>query len=48
MKKEYIQKSIKLRKDLVEKIDKEREQQTRNFTQQIEHIIKKYYDIKDE
>ncbi len=44
---EVEQKSLRLPKSLVEKVKEDAEKNHRNFTQQVIHIITKYYEIKD-
>ena len=45
---ELVQKSIRLEKNIVERIEKDSKNEQRNFTQQLTYIIKKYYDLQDE
>ena len=45
--KKLIQKSIKLDEDIVKRIEEDAKNETRNFSRQLEHIIKKYYEIQD-
>lgn len=44
---EVEQKSLRIPKELVDKIQKDAEKNHRNFTQQVIHIITKYYELKD-
>jgi len=44
---EVIQKTIKVPKELLEKILKDAEKDQRDFTKQVIFMIKKYYDIKE-
>lgn len=40
-------KSIRFPKDLKEKVDKSAEKETRTFSAQVIHIIKKYYELQE-
>lgn len=44
---EIKQKSIKIPKELAEKIENDAKKNHRDFTKQIIHIITKYYEIKE-
>ena len=44
-KKENLVKSIRFPKELKEKIDASAEKETRTFSAQVNHIIKKYYEL---
>lgn len=45
---ETKQKSIKLPKELAERIEKDAKENHRDFTKQIIHIITQYYKLQDE
>lgn len=45
--KERIQKSLRLNSDLAERIENDAKKETRSFNTQLEHMIKKYYELKD-
>ncbi len=40
-------KGIRMPKDLIEKIEKSAEKETRTFSAQVIHIIKSYYDMQE-
>ena len=47
-KKENLVKSIRFPKELKEKIDASAEKETRTFSAQVIHIIKKYYELQEQ
>lgn len=47
-KKDNLVKSIRFPKDLKAKIDKSAEKETRTFSAQVIHIIKKYYEMQEQ
>lgn len=47
MKKEVQPTSIKIEKDLLERIKKDAQREGRSITKQIEQMLKKYYEIQD-
>lgn len=47
MKKEILPTSIKLERELLERIKADAEKEGRSVTKQIEQMIKKYYEIKE-
>lgn len=40
-------KGIRMPKELIEKIEKSAEKETRTFSAQVIHIIKKYYELQE-
>lgn len=47
MKEETINKGVRLPKSLIEKIQKSADKETRTFSAQVIHIIKKYYEMQE-
>lgn len=47
-KKDNLVKSIRFPEDLKAKIDKSAEKETRTFSAQVIHIIKKYYEMQEQ
>ena len=48
MKEDYtINKSVRIPESLVKKIEESAKKETRTFSQQLVHIIKKYYEIQE-
>lgn len=47
MKQETEFKGIRMPKELIEKIEKSAEKETRTFSAQVVHIIKKYYEFQE-
>lgn len=48
MKEETEHKGIRLPKSLIEKIQKSADKETRTFSAQVIHIIKKYYEMQED
>lgn len=46
-KKQEAPQSIRFPKDLKEKISKSAEKETRSFSQQVIHIVRKYYELQE-
>ena len=48
MKQETELKGIRMPKDIIQKIEKSAEKETRTFSAQVIHIIKTYYELKED